>query len=216
MFQHALVADGEVVRQHDLQIATDGWLGLVELPEKPYYFKNEDFIRGDTVEIDQELLTSNNFDLLPLAPKVRLFNQRDLGALRNDNFEFHIDLRNKFDSGNNVCHNIEVLIQCKDDIIIIPLMAPSCVGEARLYIPGKEISSISEDMSGFGANLNNWTTLDVICRDRNIEMSVNGVKAISFKLLNEPTGIVGVQVRFNGPGAVRDCWFRGGGEITRL
>jgi len=215
-FRTALVVDGKIVKKHDLQISTDGWLGLVEIPGKPYYFKKSEIVEGDTVAIGEELLRANKFELMPVAPKVRLFNQRDLGNLNNDNFEFHIELKNDFNAGNNACQNVEVLIQCKDDIIIVPLIAPSCVGDASLYIPGKEIKSLTADLSGFGADLSDWTALEVVCVDRHIQFSVNGREALASTLLHDPTGIVGVQVRFNGPGAVRDVWFKGREGFIKL
>ena len=40
---------------------------------------------------------------------------------------------------------------------------------------------------------------------------VNGKKAHSFKFPHKPTGIVGVQYRFEGVGAVKDTWIEGAG-----
>ena len=36
---------------------------------------------------------------------------------------------------------------------------------------------------------------------------VNGKQAADFVFPNDPTGIVGVQFRFNGVGSVKDTWF---------
>ena len=43
--------------------------------------------------------------------------------------------------------------------------------------------------------------------DKKMNFFVNNIPAASFVFPNSPTGIVGVQYRFNGVGAVRDTWF---------
>ncbi|MCE7064555.1 DUF1080 domain-containing protein [Dyadobacter sp. CY326] len=207
-FNARLIVDGQVVKRHVVQIATDGWLGLVEMENKPFYFDKKDITRPDRIEINADLLNANNFDLKPVAPRVRLFNQRDMGTLTNDNFEFETTLRNDFKDGNNTCHSVEVLIQCKDDIIFLPLTNPACIGDVKMYAAGKMFDSKFADLSGFGADLSKWTTLRVTCKDKKMQIFVNNKKALDFTFPNAPTGIVGLQYRFNGVGAVKDTWFK--------
>lgn len=207
-FRTKLIVDGEVVKHHDLQITSNGWLGLIETEEVPLYFKKEEYIKGDRIEIDSTTLQSYHLSLHPQAPKIRLFNQRDLGSLRNDNFMFETKLKNEFSGGTNACQFVQVLIQCKDDVIIIPLAAKACTGDLRLYACGGGGSSKDTDLSRFGTDLSQWTTLRVESRNKQLTFFVNGVQAYSLNFPNEPTGIVGVQYRFYGVGAVKDTWFR--------
>lgn len=212
-FRTKLIVDGEVVKRHDLQITSDGWLGLVENEPIPLYFRKDEYIKSDRVEIDSSTLRSYNLSLHPMAPRIRLFNQRDLGSLRNDNFTFETKLKNEFSGGTNACQFVQVLIQCKDDVIIIPLAAKACTGDIRLYACGGGGSSKDTDLSGFGADLNQWTTLRVESRNKQMTFFVNGVQAYSLNFPNNPTGIVGVQYRFYGVGAVKDTWFRDSSTI---
>ena len=207
-FRTKLIVDGEVVKRHDLQITSDGWLGLIETDEVPLYFKKEEYIKGDRIEIDSATLQSYHLSLHPQAPKIRLFNQRDLGSLRNDNFTFETKLKNEFSGGTNACQFVQVLIQCKDDVMIIPLAAKACTGDLRLYACGGGGSSKDTDLSRFGTDLSQWTTLRVESRNKQMTFFVNGVQAYSLNFPNNPTDIVGVQYRFYGVGAVKDTWFR--------
>jgi hypothetical protein len=100
-----------------------------------------------------------------------------------------------------------VLIQCKNDIIIIPLSAKTCVGEMQLAFCGKQVASANEDLSRFGCDLTEWTTLRVETVNKKATIFVNGAMAYSLEFPNNPTGVVGVQYRFNGVGAVKDTWF---------
>jgi hypothetical protein len=154
--------------------------------------------------------------LHPKAPKIRLFNQRDLGSLRNDNFTFETKLKNPFSGGTNACQFVQVLVQCKDDIMIIPLAAKTCTGDLNLWAYGVGATSKEADLSRFGADLNEWTTLRVESRHQQMTFFVNGVQAYSLRFPHEPTGIVGVQYRFYGVGAVKDTWFRDSSTVYDL
>jgi len=206
-FRTKLIVDETVVKTHDLQISTNGWLCLAEKVPVPLYFKKEEYKKNDTIEIDNEVLKKYNLSLNPDPPKIRFFNQRDLGDLMNDNFTFETTLKNEFSGGSNACQYVEVLIQCKDDIIIIPLGAKACAGDMFLYAAGKALNSKEADLSGFGANLNEWTTLRVETKNKKMNFIVNNILAASFIFPNDPCGIVGVQYRFNGVGSVCNTWF---------
>ena len=206
-FRTKLIVDNTIVSTHDLQISSDGWLCLAENDPVPLYFKKEDYQKKDRIEIDKSILEKYNISLNPNPPKIRFFNQRDLGDLMNDNFIFETTLKNEFNDGINSCQYVEVLIQCKDDIIIIPLAAKACVGDMHLYAAGIELKSKESDLSGFGADLNQWTTLKVETKDKKMDFFVNNVLATSLVFPDAPTGIVGLQYRFSGVGAVRNTWF---------
>lgn len=212
-FRTRLIVDGHTVQRHDLMISTNGWLCLAEQDPVPLYFKKEEYARGDRIEVDTAVLKNYQLPLYPRAPKIRFFNQRDLGKLQNDNFTFETKLKNEFTSGTGACQFVQVLIQCKNDIIIIPLAAKPCTGEATLVAAGAEVNSKDADLSGFGADLSQWTTLRVESRHKTMRFLVNGSLAHTLTFPNDPTGIVGLQYRFSGLGAVKDTWFRDGEHL---
>lgn len=203
-FRTKLIADGNIVKTHDLQITSDGWLCLAEKQPIPLYFKKEEYVKKDRVEIDKDVLKKYNLSLNPDPPRIRFFNQNDLGDLMNDNFVFETTLKNEFSGESNPCQYIEVLIQCKDDIIIIPLSAKACVGDLLLYFAGKQVTSKEADLSKFGCDLNQWTNLKVESKNRNVRIYVNNQQAYSLTFDHQPTGIVGFQYRFNGIGAIKN------------
>ena len=215
-FRTKLIVDGTVVKTHVLQITSNGWLCLAEQQPEPVYFRKDQYIKEDRIEVDSNALKAFNLSLHPKPPKIRFFNQSDMGALMNDNFVFETTLKNEFHEGAGACQNVQVLIQCKDDIIIIPLAAKACVGDLRLYAAGIEAYSKHADLSKFGCDLTQWSTLKVETINRHMIFYVNGVKAYELDFPNPPTGIVGVQYRFNGLGAVKDTRFTADGKFYKL
>jgi len=213
-FKAKLIADTQIVKTHDLWITSNGWLCLLADEPAPIYFKKEQCQRKDSVEVTEAMLAPYRGS--SAMPRVRFFNQRDMGDLMNDNFIFETMVKNNFDDGANACHNVQVLIQCKDDIIIIPLAARSCVGDLRLYFCGAFAESKSADLSGFGCDLTQWTSLRVETVNRAATIYVNNVKAYTLTFPNAPTGIVGVQYRFNGAAAVKDTRFTAQGKVYKM
>jgi hypothetical protein len=213
-FKAKLIADGQIMKTHDLWITSAGWLCLLEEQPIPVYFKKEQCQKGDSIEVNEAMLTP--YRRSSPAPRVRFFNQGELGDLMNDNFTFETMLKNDFDDGTNACHNTQVLIQCKNDIIIIPLAAKSCVGDLALYFCGTGVQSKSADLSGFGCDLTQWTSLRVETVDKTATIYVNGTKAYTLTFPNSATGIVGVQYRFNGAAAVKETRFTARGRVYEM
>ena len=202
-FNTKLIIDSTIVKRQDLQISSDGWLGLIQTTGNPIYFTKQEIAATEGVKIDSSLLVAHDIPLMPASPKTIFYNQRDLGDLMNDNFDFETIIRNQNTSADNACHKTDVLIQCKDDIIIIPLGAKGCVGNINLAFAGTYLNSKYNDLSGFGCDLTQWTKLKVVCRNRHAKIFVNDNLAFELDAPNDPVGIVGVQYRFNGPAEIR-------------
>jgi hypothetical protein len=215
-FRAKLIIDTIVVKTHDLWITSGGWLCLAEDKPVPLYFKKEECATKNGVEVDEEILKKYSLSLHPKAPRIRMFNQRDLGDLMSDNFVFETMIKSDFNQGTNVCQPVQVLIQCKDDIIIIPFSAKPCIGDLFLAFCGAFATSKEADLSKFGADLTQWTKLRVETVNRHATIYVNGKRAYSLTFPNTPTGIVGVQYRFNGVGAVKDTKFESGGRVIEF
>lgn len=212
-FNAKLLVDGEVMKSENLQITSDGWLCLAENEPAPLYFKKEACIREDRVEVDTNVLRAYNLSLYPKTPRIRFFNQQDLGDLQNDNFIFETTVRNAFPQSAGACQHVEVLIQCRNNIIIIPLSSKNCIGDLSLVAGGYYATSRNADLSGFGCDLTQWATLRVETENRQMRLFVNGREAYQLAIPDNPTGIVGLQYRFNGVGAVKDTWFRSKGKV---
>ncbi|MDF2189882.1 hypothetical protein [Paraflavitalea sp. CAU 1676] len=212
-FRARLIADGEEVKAHNLMISSNGWLCLAENNPVPHYFRKEEYLKADRVEVDTTTLKTYGLSLYPTAPRLRFFNERDLGTLQSDRFVFETKVKSDFSSGSGACQYADVLIQCKNDIIFIPLAAKTCTGDLHLTACGANIYSKHADLSGFGADLSNWVILRVESSNRHMKFYVNGTMAYQLDFPNDPTGIVGVQYRFEGLGAVKDTWFKGGDTL---
>lgn len=210
-FRAKLMIGKEIIKEHDIQIKTDGWLGVVEADWgiEPLYFKPSDIVKTPVVEIDKPVFDKYNVPLNPTPPKIRLFNQKDLKGIMTDNFTFETEVKSGLPEGSNVCQNVTVMLQARNDIMMVPLTSVGCVGDISLAAFGYYVASNKADLSGFGCTPNEWTKLKIECKRGKMKIFVNNKLAYTAKVENPPTDIVGVQYRFNGPCAVRNTWLEG-------
>ena len=166
----------------------------------PLYFKTHDFDKTEHLEISRATLNSYNLPLHPSPAKVRFFYMSEMGGITNDNFMFETSIKNDFDEGVSACTRVEVLIQCVDDIIIIPLAAPGCVGDLNVYACGKSLSSKDTDLSNLGCDLREWNDLRVETINKQMRIFVNNRLACSFTFPHDPTGIVAFLCRLQNIG----------------
>lgn len=210
-FKAKLMIGKEIIKEHDIQIKTDGWLGLMEADwgVEPLYFKPSEIQKAQSVEVNKELLAHYNINLSPTPPKIRFFNQKDLKGIMTDNFTFETELKSELAEGTNSCQKVTILLQSKNDILIAPIASKGCVGALSLAAYGHYIESQKADLSGFGCNPSEWTKLRIECKNGLMKFYVNNKQAYTTKIPNQATEIVGVQYRFNGMGAIRNTWLQG-------
>jgi len=214
-FRAKLMAGEQVLKEHDIQILTDGWLGLVTAPwgERPLYFEKTEISKAGTIEVSEDLLQRYNLSLHPDLPEVRLYNQGNLKGFYTDNFEFETEVRSGFSEGKAACQRVDIYLQAKNDILIMALSRPECVGDLFLGGFGVGTNSQEEDLSGLGSELNDWVKVKVTCVDREIRFYANGKLVYQNRIANPATEIVGVQYRFEGPGGVRNTRLISGEKV---
>jgi hypothetical protein len=216
-FRAKLMVDKLIIKEHDLMISSGGWLAMIEQePGTPLYFKKDEVIKGNGIEVNETLLSEYHVPLQPAPPALRFFNVQPLGDIKNDHFTFETTLKSDYQQGTAACQRVQVLILCKNDVIVIPLCAPGCVGDLSLHAAGTTINSRNADLSKFGADLAKWVKLRVVTKDRHMQFFVNDSAAAELTFSNPPSGIIGVQYRFNGTGAVKDTRFTKDSKVIAL
>lgn len=216
-FRAKLMVGDQIMKEHDLMIASGGWLALLEKEnDVPLYFKKEEFQYPDSIAVSAAVLSGYNVALQPALPALRFYNVRDMEGIQDDNFTFETTLKSEYDQGTSACQRIEVLILCKNDVIIIPLCAKGCVGNLQLYAAGASVGSGVADLSKFGCDLRQWVNVKVVAKDRHMQFFVNGVEAYALDCPDMPVDIVGVEYRFNGIGVVKGTRFIRGDKVIVL
>ncbi len=215
-FNAKLVVDTQIVQTHGLLIGSGGWLAMAEGEPEPFYFKKEEYIskggrsRGRLCapgqksfaalrSMDQRLLYKGNGFR---CPTIIFPSRRPCESIAYN--------------GAEACQRVEVFIHCKNDVFIFPSPHPACIGDLQLYAQGKRVSSKEADLSGFGADLTQWTNFKIVTVNRHMQFIINNRPVYALDFPNPPTDIVGVQYRFQGGGSVKDTRFISQGDGSTL
>ncbi|GAB3258180.1 hypothetical protein GCM10027347_21310 [Larkinella harenae] len=215
-FRAKLVLNDSIVREHDLYITTDGWLGTVNYDSIPVYFPDQQIRRNQTVALTEANLNGQGIDLQQAVPQVTLHYVQPLGELSGSNFVFETELKSTFNRHGAVCQQTGIMLLCSNGIHLIPLSVKGCVGQLFLSFAEHAVSGKTNDLSGFGVDFSDWVRVRCEVKDRQVTVLVNGQRAYEGKFNRDPGKIVGLRYYFQGTGAVKSARFSDGQTETVL
>lgn len=202
-FRAKLILNDSIVKEHDLFIESDGWLGTLETEKTPIYFSKNQIQKGEAVGISEADLLAQNIDLKQENIWTNLHHVSAKHAVDSKAFVMETELRNTFTKSSGVCKQSRILLLGTDGIIAIPLSIIGCVGELKLTIVGEEINGQTHDLSAFGVDYNNWVKVRCEVQNKEIQLFINDSLAYKGKFSEDIGKIVGTRIRFMGTGEVK-------------
>lgn len=206
-FRAKLVLNDSVVREHDLYLRSEGWLGTLDREPVPAYFPNPARPNG-AVGLTEADLANQRVDFTKQIPNTSLFFVEDLGDLPGDDFTFETRLRSTFNRGDAVCQRAYVSFLCSNGHHYLPLSIPGCVGELALGFGDAHAEGKTGDFSGFGVDFSDWVTVRCEVRQKAVRVLVNGRLAWQGRFSKDVGKLVGLRYRFHGTGEVASAEFR--------
>lgn len=205
-FEAKLVVNGQIVKEHNLLITTEGWLPLVEQPGTPVYFKQEDAIHDGVLQLPIKKLEETNIPLQPAPPWTAYYCVMDagtspgqgFGGLMSDDMIFETSLRNDYSEGANACQYVEIRLQFEGPAVLIPLSAKGCVSNIGIA----DTDGTQRDLSAFGSDFTDWVNVKCVIKDKIAEIFVDNKSAIKLRVTGGRAKMVEVGFRFQGTGSV--------------
>jgi hypothetical protein len=208
-FEAKLVVNGQIVKEHNLLITTNGWLPLVEQPRSagalregepgtPVYFKQEDAIHDGVLSLPVEKLEQTNINMQPNPPWTAFYYVRDFGGLMSDDMVFETSLRNDYSEGANACQYVEIRLQFEGPAVLIPLSAKGCVSNIGIA----DTDGTQRGLSAFGSDFKDWVNVKCVIKEKVAEIFVNNQSAIKLRVTGGRAKMVEVGYRFQGTGSV--------------
>jgi hypothetical protein len=211
-FRAKLVIDSQVVQEHALMIATNGWLGMVDESPVPVYLKTEEFLFKDGMRLPFADIQKKMVVDAAHPPNVRYYNVGNFEPVPVATLSFSAQVRNDYGDGAGACRKSDVYLLTDDGYgtIRIPLSMKGCVSELAVYALDKVALGKSTDLSGFGLDSAGWA--HVVCRSngRNLQFFVNDHLAYEAPLPSQVVHVVGMEFVFQGTGSARDIQLRSG------
>lgn len=202
-FKSKLVVDGTIVKEDDVFIKTEGWLGTIQIDSLPIYLSKDEIIKEEQLEIGQDVLNDYKIDPRTTDALMGFSNVRDFDGLTIKDFELDIQLRNTFEKVLSGCQAAKVVVLYDGGAIMIPLAEKGCI--SNLYVMAFEeyFDGKKNDLSGFGVDFNDFVDLKCISIGGKLQIFVNGNLVYEFAVPDNALKIKGVNIYFEGGGSIR-------------
>ncbi len=207
-FRAKLILNDSIVKEHDVFIETDGWLGTIDKDSIPIYFSKNEVQQGESVGISKKDFSSQNIDLQENTPWISLFNVNKSNVVPSDNFTFEIEVKNTFKQGNGVCQYTGIVLLCSEGVHVIPLSIKGCVGELKLVLGNESIEGKIKDLSAFGVDFSDWVRVRCEVKNRHTQIFLDDRLVYKGDFQHSIGQIIGTKIRFAGTGQVRNMKLR--------
>ncbi|MFC1725363.1 hypothetical protein ACFL4T_07025 [candidate division KSB1 bacterium] len=201
-----LVVDGEIVKQHNLHITTDGWLGILRYSLKdeiPVYIPKEYIFQGDRLYVSPETL-ADKIDIVKNEYLLSFYNVGDFGDITGDNFSLEARVKNDLSEGAMTGQYVNIIVMCENGRHIIPLAHPGCVGNIGVKFLEKTLKGTNNDLSAFGCDLSDWNDLRCTVKEKQAKVFLNDKSVFEISYNNEAGRIIGLHFAFYGCGSVQN------------
>lgn len=212
-FKAKLVVDNQVVREEDVWIKSEDWLAVIDTEPEPRYFSDEEIRHAEGIGVTPALLTQKGILQSEKSPPVSLFQVRDFGDTRVNNFTLETVLRNRADANIFPCQRAQIILYCAGEVVIVPLSAPGCIAENHLRVLDTNYSGSNTDLSAFGVDFSENVKLKCVGTEKNLTIYLNE-KAVFSAPMHAENRLTGIRYNFEGAGIVADLRIENGEEAV--
>jgi len=198
-FRAKFVVDGEIKKEHDLFIKSDGWLGTIDYEPIPKYYTKE--------SVFQKNLSLPNAALQEIAssekPLVSSFHYvTDLGNISGDNIEVETSIKSLYTDKWGVCQNTTILVLGTKSAIMIPFAIPGCISELGVMLSETYLSGKEHDLSAFGTDLSVFQPIKIHIENKTVSVYIEDDLIYKRQYQSSIGNVVGIRYRFLGAGEV--------------
>ena len=200
-----LVVDGQIVKQNNIHITTDGWMAVLRYSlsdEVPVYIPDECIYEGERLYVSPEILT-DRIDIERKEYLISFYNVDDFGDINGDNFSLETHVKNDISEGGMTGQYVSIVIMCENGRHIIPLAHPGCVGNIGVKFQDKTFMGTNNDLSSFGCELSEWNKVSCKVKDKNAQIFLNEKSVFGITYSKDSGRIIGLNFVFYGCGSVK-------------
>lgn len=213
-FRAKLIANNQILKEHDVHIRTNGWMATIGNGDKPRYLYKEDLYTQGELKLSDAIFSEVHEIETQNAPLLTFNFFDDFGQVSGTDFEFETRFRNTYRKSNGICQNTRILVHGKDGVLIMPFSIPGCISDLQIFMMGMSIDGKSNDLSAFGTDIHNWQDLKCISKDGQVQIYLNGKMIREFTAPASIGDVVGFKYRFSGAGEVDYVRLTGGQGVV--
>ncbi|MEP3390508.1 MAG: hypothetical protein ABJO02_20110 [Reichenbachiella sp.] len=196
-FRSKFVADEVVLKESDVYIQTEGWMGTINTEPVPIYLNSNDLARTEKLALSPSGAVKRDKANKPVSFHYYTAQKNISG---ND-FDFETRIRYANDNQSSACKYAKVVLLFSEGAFLVPLVIPGCVGEISLMAMDNFVSGKENDLSVLGISLSEWQQINISSHNKVLTISI-GHQLLSVPFKMEPGYLVGISYQFDGSGEV--------------
>ena len=193
-FRSKLLVDGQIIKEHDLFIKSNGWLGTIDYTPVPKYFD------GANLTVPEPLLEeiARNEEYI-----VSSFHfVKDFDGISGDNLKIRTAVQNLYQDKWAVCKALRIVVLGTNGALSIPFSIPGCVSDIWLMLNERYWDGKEHDLSAFGIDMSKLRNIDVEVSKKKVTVSIDDNEIFNDSYEDSIGDFVGVRFRFLGAGKV--------------
>ncbi|WP_109853140.1 hypothetical protein [Aquimarina sp. AU58] len=199
-FGAKLLVDGQIIKEHDLFITSNSWVGTIDYKPIPKYVSNTDIFR-DTLSFSNTIINEIKSTTEPVVSTFHLV--KDFGDVSGDNIKIKTSVRNLYREKWAVCQKLRIVILGTNGALIVPFSIPGCVSDINVMLNDVYLRGKEHDLSAFGVDFSDFRAIDINIKEKKVAVFIDD-KEIYSRRYNKSIGkFVGIRYRFLGAGEVR-------------
>lgn len=198
-FRAKLLVEGNVIKQHDLFIKTEGWLGTLDYRPIPKYIESPDVYNGD-LSFSSDIINEIADAAEPFSSTFHMV--KDFEHISGDNFELRSTIRNSYREKWAICQKAYIIILGTKGAIVVSFSIPGCASDLYVMLNDSYYNGKEHDLSGLGMDMTQPKDVDIKVKDKELNVFVGGQQLFSGNYSETMGRIAGVRYRFIGAGEV--------------
>jgi hypothetical protein len=216
-FKSKLVVNGTIVKEDDVFITTEGWLGTINKDFVPIYLEEGEISHETHIGVDEKTLSTYQIDSKVTEVTTSLYYVNDFPDLYTNDFHVSMLVKNDFEKTLGGCQEVEIYVLYDGGAIGIPLGRKGCISNLNLMAFGQYINGKKNDLSAFGVDFNEYVQVSCSANKEALKFFVNGNMAYTLPMGNKLYSIKGISIHFEGSGSVKDVTFKNSkGQVFEL
>ncbi|CAL2087324.1 hypothetical protein [Tenacibaculum sp. 190524A02b] len=200
-FRAKLLVNKKIIKEHDLFIKSNGWIGTIDYKPIPKYVEEKKVLKNKSLLFAEETINEIKQSSEPVNSTYHYVD--DLGNISGDNFELHTSIKHLFIDKWGVCQKTTITIIGTKSAILIPLTISGCVSEIGVMFSEKYFDGKKHDLSPFGTDLSSFKNIKISVKNKQVRVFLNKQEIYNETYTKTLGMVVGVRFKFKGVGEVK-------------
>ncbi len=193
-FRAKLLVDGAIIREHDLFIKSDSWLGTIDYKPIPKYIEHiqaDNRIAFPSSVFNEIKLTEN-----PVQASFHLVTSfSDVSA---DDFSLSTTIKNTYADKWAVCQQVKIVLLGTKGAMVVPFSIPGCTSDLNIMVNDVYLSGKEHNLSSLGTDFHTGRKLSLQIHDKALTVLIDDSPVFQ-QAYTEPVGrLAGIRFRFMG------------------